>query len=79
MRELDTLRRTIGRVSRSAVGVNPFLTRQTMVQARTGPLEGLIAPLPIEAEGLEPIQDYTTGAYVFMVAYSEVSGSDPIA
>jgi hypothetical protein len=79
MRELDTLRRTVGRVARGALGANPLIERQTMVQARTATLEGLIAPLPINTDDLEPIQDYTTGAYFFMVSYSAVGGSDPIA
>ena len=79
MKSHDILRRTMEKDARTSIGINPDAPRHFLSQSQSAPLDSQISRLPVNTVALEPLRDYATSNWYFMVGVSEVSGPDEIA
>jgi hypothetical protein len=79
MREIDTYRRTLREQSQQSAGRYPGWAPVRLAEIADGGAAAEILRLPDDIEHLDPIQDETTGAWLFMLDVSVLDGPDPLA
>ena len=79
MREIDVYRRTLREAAQSAAGRYPGEAPVRVAEVADLGAEAEILKLPENIDQLEPIQNLTTGAWLFMLGASALGGADPLA